>query len=52
MEIEQWQPNLKRLSITVSWKEVPERSTTGELVDNELRSEFYFHEDSDYRLLE
>lgn len=52
MEVEQWQPNLKRLSVTVFWKEVPEGSTTGELVDNQLRSEFYFHEDSDYQLLE
>jgi hypothetical protein len=52
MDIEQWQPNLKRMTITVFWKEVPETSTTGELVENTFRKVFYFHEQSDYTLLE
>jgi hypothetical protein len=52
VDIEQWQPNLKKLTITVFWKEVPEGSASGELVDNSLKKEFYFHVDSDYELLE
>jgi quinol-cytochrome oxidoreductase complex cytochrome b subunit len=52
MEIEQWLPNLKRMTITVSWEEVPEGSTTDELVENSFQKSFFFHEDSDYTLLE
>jgi quinol-cytochrome oxidoreductase complex cytochrome b subunit len=52
VEIEQWTPVLKRLTMTVNWLEVPEGSTTGELVENSLSKVFYFHEDANYSLLE
>ncbi len=52
VKIEQWQPNLKKLTISVFWEEVPEGSETGELVENTFKKEFYFHPDSNYSLLE
>jgi len=52
VKIEQWTPVLKKLTMTVNWLEVPEGSTTGELVENSLSKTFYFHESSNYSLLE
>ncbi len=52
LEIQQWSPLLKRLDIAVFWLEVPEGSETGELVENSYKKIFYFHEDSNYSLLE
>jgi quinol-cytochrome oxidoreductase complex cytochrome b subunit len=52
VKIEQWQPTLKKMTVTVLWKEVPEGSTTGELVENSLTKKFYFHVNSNYDLLE
>lgn len=52
VQIEQWTPVLKKLTMTVNWLEVPEGSTTGELAENTLSKTFYFHEDSNYSLLE
>jgi ubiquinol-cytochrome c reductase cytochrome b subunit len=52
MDIEQWTPVLKKMTITVHWMEVPEKSTTGELGEASLIKTFYFHENSNYSLLE
>jgi len=52
MEIEQWSPVLKRLTITVLWEEIPEGSTTNERVENSYKKIFFFHENANYRLLE
>ena len=52
MEIEQWTPELKRMTIEVTWEEVPEGSTTGELEEASYKMVYYFHEDSNYTLLE
>jgi quinol-cytochrome oxidoreductase complex cytochrome b subunit len=52
VDIEQWQPNLKRMNITVFWQEVPEGSTSGELVENSFKKVIYFHEDANFALLE
>ena len=52
LEIEQWTPILKKITMQVEWEEVPEGSETGELVENTLKKELYIHEDSDYSLLE
>lgn len=48
--IEDWQANLKRMIITVFWEEVPESG--GDRVAREEKKTFYFHEDSNYELLE
>lgn len=52
VEIEQWSPVVKRLTISVFWEEIPEGSTTNELVENSESKRFFFHEDSNYSLLE
>jgi hypothetical protein len=52
VRIEQWQPDLKKLTTTVLWEEVPEGSTSGELEERTFLKEFYFHQDSNYTLLE
>jgi hypothetical protein len=52
VDIEQWQPGLKKMTIIVNWLEVPEGSETNELAENSETKTFYFHEDSDYSLLE
>jgi hypothetical protein len=52
MDIEQWTPVLKKMTIAVHWMEVPEKSTTGELGEASLIKTFYFHENSNYSLLE
>jgi quinol-cytochrome oxidoreductase complex cytochrome b subunit len=52
LEVEQWSPILKKITMQVDWEEVPEGSTTGELVENTLKKEIYIHENSDYSLLE
>lgn len=52
LTIEQWQPNLKKLTTTVFWEEVPEGGSPGELQENSYKKEFYFHPDSNYSLLE
>ncbi len=52
IQIEQWSPVLKKLTMTVNWEEVPEGSQTGELEENSLSKVFYFHENSNYTLLE
>ncbi len=50
--IEMWQHDLKKMTVTVNWMEVPEGSTTGELEPAEFTGTFYFHADSNYTLLE
>jgi quinol-cytochrome oxidoreductase complex cytochrome b subunit len=50
--IEMWQNQLKKMAVTVNWLEVPEGSTTGELEPAEYTKMFFFHEDSNYTLLE
>ena len=50
--IEEWQTNLKRFAITVFWDEIPEGSTTGQLEERTFEKTFYFHRDSNYKLLE
>jgi hypothetical protein len=50
--IEMWQNQLKKMAVTVNWLEVPEGGTTGELKPAEYTKTFYFHEDSNYELLE
>ena len=52
VSIEEWQTNLKKFTVTVLWKEVPEGSTTGELEERTFEKTFYFHRDSSYELLE
>jgi len=52
MQIEQWQPDLKKMTVTVFWEEVPEGSDTGQLEENTYKKIFYFHPDSNYSLLE
>ncbi|MDH3674184.1 MAG: hypothetical protein OES12_01715, partial [Anaerolineae bacterium] len=52
LEVEQWSPILKKITMQVDWEEVPEGSTTGDLVENTLKKEIYIHENSDYSLLE
>ena len=52
VEIEQWTPELKRMAMEVTWEEVPETSTTGELEEASYKKVLYLHEDSDYTLLE
>ena len=52
VDIEQWQTDLKRLTMTVHWQEVPEGSTTGEREERDFSKIFFFHKDSNYTLLD
>ena len=47
--IEDWQANLKRMTITVFWREVPEGG--GDLTERNEAKTFYFHKHSNYELL-
>lgn len=51
VNIEQWQPDLKKLTITVNWEEVPEGSQSGQREERSYNKVFYFHKDSNYELL-
>jgi len=52
VDIEDWQTNLKKFTITVFWEEVPEGSVTGELEARTFEKTFFFHKNSHYELLE
>lgn len=52
IDIEPWQTNLKKFTVTVIWDEVPEGSTTGQLEERTFEKVFFFHKDSNYELLE
>jgi hypothetical protein len=50
IDIEEWQTNLKRLTVTVLWEEVPEGGTEREA--RTFEKLFFIHRDSGYDLLE
>jgi quinol-cytochrome oxidoreductase complex cytochrome b subunit len=50
VNVENWQTDLKRMTITVFWEEVPEGG--GERVERNYLKTFFFHKDSGYELLE
>jgi len=52
VDIENWQTNLKKFTVTVFWEEVPEGSTTGEREARTFEKTFFFHKNSRYELLE
>jgi ubiquinol-cytochrome c reductase cytochrome b subunit len=52
VDVEPWQTDLKKFTLTVDWEEVPEGSTTGELEEASFGKTFYFHRNSNYELLE
>ena len=52
VEIVDWQTDLKQISFTVYWMEVPEGSATGELVEADYVKTIYIHKNSGYHLLE
>jgi ubiquinol-cytochrome c reductase cytochrome b subunit len=50
MIIEDWQTDLKKLTVTVSWNEIPEGG--GEKQARTYQAPFFIHRDSNYELLE
>jgi len=52
VEIEDWQTDLKRLTMTVNWLEIPEGSTDNVAVARDFSKTFFFHRESNYSLLE
>jgi hypothetical protein len=50
VNVENWQTDLKRMTITVFWEEVPEGG--GERVERNYLKTFFFHKGSGYELLE
>ena len=52
IEIEPWQTDLKRLTMTVHWLEIPEGSTDNITQPRDFEKTFFMHRASDYQLLE
>jgi hypothetical protein len=50
--VEDWQPDLKRLTFTVLWEEIPEGSTDNVLQEADFEKIIFIHRDSGYHLLE
>lgn len=50
--IEDWQADLKRLTMTVSWEEVPEGGTAGQREERSFEKTFFIHRESNYELLD
>ncbi len=52
VEIVDWQKDLKQVTTSVYWQEVPEGGEAGQLVDGTYEKVIYMHRDSGYHLLE
>lgn len=50
--IENWQTDLKKLTFTVQWEEIPEGSTDNVLQEADFEKVFFIHRDSGYHLLD
>jgi len=52
VEIEPWQTDLKRLTMTVHWLEIPEGSSDNIAQERDFAKSVFMHRASDYQLLE
>jgi hypothetical protein len=52
IEIEPWQADLKRLTMTVHWLEIPEGSSDNIAQQRDFVKTFFLHRGSNYQLLE
>jgi hypothetical protein len=52
VDIENWQTDLKRVTVSVFWLEVPEGSTDGQLAENDFTKSIFIHKNAGYELLD